>query len=186
MKQGARHSSTRQSVSSRQTGKQERHRTEVSAGGLIFKRTPQGIYFAMQKDSYGNWTFPKGHVRKGEAYRKTAMREIDEELGLKKLRYIKPLGHIDIWFRDRFVFRGKMVRKFIHYFLFEAPADAKLVPLQEKEKGEVIQAARWVPMDKVWETSSYEDMRPMVRRALHYFEQSQRVRRRQGYRRRVV
>ena len=183
MKQGSRHSSTRRSVSSRQTGKTGKHRTEVSSGGLVFKRTPEGIVFAMQKDSYGKWTFAKGHVRKGESYRKTAVREIEEELGLKGLQYIKPLGHIDIWFRDRFVFKGKLVRKFIHFFLFEATANSKLVPLKAKDKGEIVQDASWIPMDQIWEKSSYEDMKPIVRRALQYFERPQRVRRRKGYRR---
>lgn len=183
MKQEAHHSSTRQSVSSRKSGSKEKHRVEVSSGGLVFKRTSRGVAFAMQKDSYGKWTFAKGHVRKGESYRKAAVREINEELGLSGLKYIKPLGHIDIWFRDRFVFKGKLVRKYIHYFLFEAPADSKLVPLQDVEKGEVIQAAAWVPMEKVWEKSSYEDMRPIVRSALQYFEKSKIVRRRKGYRR---
>jgi len=170
-------------VSSRQPGSKEKHRTEVSSGGIVFKRTPEGIVFAMQKDSYGKWTFAKGHVRKGESYRKTAIREIEEELGLKGLKFIKPLGRIDIWFRDRFVFKGKLVRKFIHYFLFEAPANAKLVPLKAKDKGEVVQAASWVPISQVRERSSYEDMRPIVRRAVQYFDKTKPVRRRKGYRR---
>ncbi|MBT3230671.1 NUDIX domain-containing protein [Candidatus Uhrbacteria bacterium] len=183
MKQDSRHNSTRRSVSSRQPGSSDKHRVEVSSGGLVFKRAPEGVVFAMQMDSYGKWTFAKGHVRKGESYRKTAVREIEEELGLKGLRYIKPLGHIDIWFRDRFVFKGKLVRKFIHYFLFEAPADAKLTPLQDTGKGEIIQDAAWIRADQVWDKSSYEDMKPVVRRALQYFEKPRRVRRRMGYKR---
>lgn len=181
MKQGSRRNSTRRSVSSRQLGKAEKHRTEVSSGGIVFKRTQKGIVFAMQKDSYGKWTFAKGHVRKGESYRRTAVREIKEELGLAGLKFIKPLGHIDIWFRDRFVFKGKLVRKFIHYFLFEVSADAKLVPLEATDKGEIVQDASWVPIKEVWEKSDYEDMRPILRRALQYFEKSPHVRRRKGY-----
>ena len=122
-------------------------------------------------------------MRKGESYRKAAVREIEEELGLKQLKYIRPLGNIDIWFRDRFVFKGKLVRKFIHYFLFEAPANAKLVPLKAKDQGEIIQAAEWVPIGQVWEQSSYEDMKPIVSRALQYFERPKGVRRRIGYKR---
>jgi len=183
MKQDSRHNSTRRSVSSRQPGREEKHRIEVSSGGIVFKRTPEGILFAMQKDSYGKWTFAKGHVRKGESYRKTAIREINEELGLKGLKYIKPLGHVDIWFRDRFAFKGKLVRKFIHYFLFEAQADTKLVPLEATGKGEIIQAAAWIPIGKVQERSSYDDMKPIVRRALQYFEKPNMVRRRTGYKR---
>ena len=69
--------STRRSISSRRlNGAKERHRTEVSSGGLVFKKTPNGVYFAMVKDSYGKWAFPKGHVRGGESYKDGAIREI--------------------------------------------------------------------------------------------------------------
>src|SRR3989339_348233 len=184
MNQEQHHNSTRQSVSSRKTGSLEKHRTEVSAGGLIYKRTNQGVLFAMQKDSYGYWTFPKGHVRKGESYKQTAIREIKEELGLDKLQFRKPLGTIDIWFRDRFVFKGKLVKKFIHYFLFETSVDAVLVPLQSTKKGEQIKEAAWIPIKDVQELSGYDDLNPIVHKALQYFEKPKHVRRRVGYSRR--
>lgn len=181
MNQVPHHNSTRQLVSSRKTGSPEKHRTEVSAGGLVYKRTAQGILFAMQKDSYGHWTFPKGHVRKGESYKQTAVREIKEELGLSNLRFRKPLGKIDIWFRDRFVFKGKLVRKYIHYFLFEADPKSVLIPLQSSDKGEQIDEASWIPIQEVWEFSDYEDMNQIVKKALQYFEKPKHVRRRVGY-----
>lgn len=176
MKKATRHNSTRRSVSSRGKRGAERHRTEVSAGGLVFKRTRQGIYVAMMKDSYGKWAFPKGHVRRRqrESYQKAARREIAEELGLHDLKLHSSLGQIDIWFRDRFVFRGKLVHKFIHYFLFEAPARARLVKPQSKDKGEKIQAVIWVPIDQLEERSSYQDMRPVIKRALRQLRPSKR------------
>ena len=163
------HNSTRRSISSRTKAK-PKHRIEVSAGGLVFKRTPGGIYFAMLKDSFGNWTFPKGHVRKGESYKQAAAREIHEELGLKGLRLKKPLGQIDIWFRDRFVFKGKMVHKFIHYFLFEAPHYAKVKKPEQKDTGEKIQAVAWVPAHLAQKRSAYRDMQPIIRRSTEYIK----------------
>ncbi len=147
----------------------------MSAGGLIFKRKESKVFFAMQKDSYGHWTFPKGHVRRGESYRQTAVREIEEELGLKNLRFVKPLGSIDIWFRDRYVFKGKLVRKFIHYFLFEARQDAQLTPLGSSEKGEKIEEVEWINIDDIWDYSEYDDMKPIVSKALRYFTKSDKI-----------
>lgn len=132
----------------------------------MFKKTSRGIYFAMLKDSFDNWTFPKGHVRKGELYKHAAEREIEEELGLKGIRLIKPLGQIDIWFRDRFVFKGKMVHKFIHYFLFEASDNTKLIKPIAHEGGEKIQAVSWVPSHLLIKRSAYKDMKPIIGRAL--------------------
>ncbi|MBU1126700.1 NUDIX domain-containing protein [Patescibacteria group bacterium] len=158
---------TRRSISSRQETKKPQHRIEVSAGGLVFKKTDRGIFVAMLQDSFGNWTFPKGHVRRRrESRQRAAEREIKEELGLSELKFVRPLGQIDIWFRDRFVFKGKMVHKFIHYFLFEAPVNAKLIVPEAKEKGEKIQAVAWVPLQNVVKQSSYRDMNPIIQKSL--------------------
>ena len=166
MNKTARHNSTRRSITSRPTAKRRRHRVEVSSGGLVFKRTPQGIYFGMMKDSFGRWAFPKGHVRKGESLRNAARREIQEELGISDMHFIKPLGQIDIWFRDRFVFKGKLIHKYIHYFLFQAPAGTRLKKPTVKEAGERIQGVAWVPVEKILTRSSYSDMQPIIKRAL--------------------
>jgi 8-oxo-dGTP pyrophosphatase MutT (NUDIX family) len=157
----------RRSISSRKNNSgKERHRTEVSAGGLVFKRTPQGIVFAMVMDSYGKWAFPKGHVRFDERYREAAIREIREEMGLGRLRTICRLDTIDIWFRDRFVHKGKLVHKYIHYFLFEAPTDAGLVRPAPQEKGETIHDVAWVPAGELLSRSSYRDMVGIIKKAL--------------------
>ncbi len=162
------HNSTRRSISSRRRSKKRQHRVEVSSGGLVYKKTPNGVDFAMLKDSFGKWTFPKGHVKKGESYVVGAAREIEEEMGLASIRKIRRLGQIDIWFRDRYVFKGKLVHKFIYYFLFESKDDAKLVKPKAQEKGEKIQAVAWVPAHLVEKRSAYKDMRPIVKRAFEH------------------
>jgi len=41
---------------------------EVSAGGIVFRRLPDGgARFLLIKDSYDNWGFPKGHLEDGES-----------------------------------------------------------------------------------------------------------------------
>jgi ADP-ribose pyrophosphatase YjhB (NUDIX family) len=138
----------------------------VSAGGIVFKRTEKGVAFAMLKDSYGNWTFPKGHVHEDESHRQGAQREIFEEMGLKGLAYHGKLGHIDIWFRDRFEQKGTLIHKYIYYFLFEAKEMARLRRPAIVKGEEKIQAVAWVPVDRLMKRSSYRDMDEIVQRAL--------------------
>lgn len=160
-------SSTRRSISSRRSeGEGERHKNEVSAGGLVFRRTKEGVQFAMVIDSYGKWAFPKGHVRPGERYRQTAIREIREEMGLANLRYVAKLDHIDIWFRDRFVHKGLLIHKYIHYFLFSAASDAQIYPPKPQEQGETIRGVAWVPARELLARSSYRDMIGIIKKAL--------------------
>lgn len=137
----------------------------------MIKRTNKGVSVAMLKDSYGHWTFPKGHLEQGENTRQAAIREIEEEMGLKRLKPLAKLGTIDIWFRDRFVFKGKLIHKYIHYFLFEAPKDAKLrKPELSSPEGEKIRAVKWVPINQLRKKSSYQDLALIVDRAMMILE----------------
>lgn len=171
-----RHNSTRRLITSRNPGKRnERPRIEVSAGGLVYKRTSRGILFAMVKDSYGKWTFPKGHVKRGERYDQAAAREVQEEVGLANIRRVKELGKIDIWFRDRYVFKGRLIHKFIYYYLFEVPTSARLVKPKPSVQGEQIRDVGWVPASEMMKRSNYKDMRPIIRRAMQFLTQKKLV-----------
>lgn len=118
------------------------------------------------KDSYGKWAFPKGHVEPGETFEEAAARETLEEMGLEQVRLLEYLGKIDIWFRDRFQKKGTLIHKDIHYYLFETTENAVLHPDPEEHVFE----ARWVSAKKLIEVSSYPDMIPILKRALHYVD----------------
>lgn len=155
---------SRSSPRSAKRGANERAIREVSAGGIVFQRTPRGVRFALMKDSYGKWAFPKGHVEPGETQEQAAARETLEELGLDQVRLLEYLGAIDIWFRDRFEKKGALIHKDIHYYLFETPEDAVLRP----DPAEHAYEARWVPLGKLLSSSSYKDMEPILRRAVSH------------------
>lgn len=142
----------------------ERAVQEISAGGIVFKKTPRGVFFAVMLDSYNKWAFPKGRVEAGEALEETAARETLEELGLEQVRLLEYLGKIDIWFRDRFEKQGALVHKDVHYYLFEAPEHAQLHPDPTQHAYE----ARWVNSRRLLHTSSYSDMLPILQRALDH------------------
>lgn len=142
--------------------KNEPAEKELSAGGVVFRRTGSGIQIAFMKDSYDKWTFPKGRVEKGEAIEEAAARETLEEIGLQEIRFLDDLGKISIWFRDRYEKKGKLIHKDIHYFLFETPSRAELVP----DPSQHTYDAKWVPIRKALEASDYSDLVPIIRRAL--------------------
>ncbi len=64
--------------------------------GIVFKKFPDGIRFLLLKRSRGwrGWEFPKGGVEKNETERDAAMRETNEETGLKRLKVVKRAGMV--------------------------------------------------------------------------------------------
>ena len=57
-------------------------REEKSCGAVIWRGTAEEHQFLLAQHGAGHWSFPKGHVEKGENEKQTALREIREETGL--------------------------------------------------------------------------------------------------------
>ena len=68
---------------------------EISAGLVIFRREQGSIEYLLLQYDEKYWGFAKGRVEKGESFSETAMRELEEETGIKKLKLIKKLGIIN-------------------------------------------------------------------------------------------
>ena len=131
-------------------------REEVSAGGIVFRRGPDGVRVLLIRDSYRKWGFPKGHLEAGETPDAAAMREVREETGLAALELQAPVEVIDWQFR----FRGKFVHKVCHFFLIEA---SQGTPRPLRKEG--ITACRWLGFDEATALVSYENARDVLARA---------------------
>ena len=90
---------------------------EKSCGAVVFYRSAQGIRILLVKNHNGKyWSFPKGHVEKGENEKETALREIKEETGLS-VKIYENYRQIS----DYCPF-GK-IKKRVIFFLAETPTD---------------------------------------------------------------
>ena len=88
----------------------------VSAGGIVYRVTEAGPDFAIcGRDSDGVWGLPKGTPNPGETLEETAVREVEEETGLK-VRIVDKIGVIEYWFSRE----GVRYHKWVHYYLMEA------------------------------------------------------------------
>jgi ADP-ribose pyrophosphatase YjhB (NUDIX family) len=131
---------------------------ELSAGGLVVDRgtqRPQAALIA-RHDRRGRlvWSLPKGHVEEGETVEDAAVREVEEETGIRG-RLLAPLGAIDFWF----VADDRRVHKTVHHFLLEAQEGA----LSDADI-EVVEVA-WVPLEEVPTRLAYSDERRLAERA---------------------
>jgi ADP-ribose pyrophosphatase YjhB (NUDIX family) len=138
---------------------------ETSAGGLVVERATTGDRAALiaRRDRRGRlvWSLPKGHVEPGETQEEAAVREIEEETGIRG-RVLAPLGTIDFWF----VAEDRRVHKTVHHFLLERDggelSDADL---------EVVEVA-WVRLSDAPERLAYADERELVDKAVRLLADS--------------
>jgi len=137
---------------------------QFSAGGVVMKIDSRGPKVLLIKDSYGHWTWPKGHIEKGETPDEAALREISEETGLGRLEIIKILG------RQEYYFTRKNIKIFKTVYLFVVKADPgdKIIP-QISE----IEAAQWFSAEVALQKIEYEGSAEFVRKAIDIFNKKE-------------
>ena len=99
---------------------------EISAGIIIFRRTPEGPKFLLLYHGHNYWNFAKGKIEKEEESFAAALREVREETGLTSpdLRLIQ-----DFKAYEKFSFKrqGQQVFKVVIFYLAETrTVDIKL------------------------------------------------------------
>lgn len=55
----------------------------VSCGGVVIYRGKILLLYKNYRNKYEGWVLPKGTVEEGESHRETALREVEEETGVK-------------------------------------------------------------------------------------------------------
>jgi 8-oxo-dGTP pyrophosphatase MutT (NUDIX family) len=100
------------------------------------------------------WCLPKGHLESGETPTTAAVREIEEETGIRG-QVIQHLGSIDYWF----IGEKQRIHKVVHHYLLSAQ-DGSLTSENDPD-GEVEDAA-WVPLDRLRERLAYPNERRLV------------------------
>ena len=132
-------------------------RTQVSSGGVIFRRPKNSVEIAMVAVKNSSvWCLPKGLIDKGETPETTALREVSEETGLKG-RIIQKLGEISYWYYLKE--DNAKCRKTVHFFLMEYEGGD--VANHDRE----VDTASWIPIDEAVRKASYKGEREMIEKA---------------------
>ena len=129
-------------------------RRELSAGGIVVYRDHSGVRYLLIRDSYRNWGFPKGHVESGETIESAAVREVEEETGLRDVRIRGSLDSIE-W---EFQFRGERIHKTCHFFLMETTN-----PATTPQLGEGITECCWTSFSDAERLVAYDNARAVLR-----------------------
>jgi 8-oxo-dGTP diphosphatase len=123
-----------------------------AAGGIVLRGEEEDRSVALvHRPRYDDWSFPKGKLDDGEDDATAALREVEEETGLRC--HLGPVVGT-VTYRDR---RGRP--KVVRYFQMDADGGA-FAPNPEVDE------LRWVPVEDAARLLSYEHDRRLLRRVL--------------------
>jgi ADP-ribose pyrophosphatase YjhB (NUDIX family) len=127
-----------------------------ASGGVVWRRTKEGAVEValVHRPRYDDWSLPKGKLDQGEGWEDAAVREVEEETGIKG-RVLAALGTIDYWF----VAEDRRIHKTVHHYLLEA-AGGEL----SDDDVEVDEVA-WVPLSELHTRLAYAGERRLAETA---------------------
>jgi 8-oxo-dGTP pyrophosphatase MutT (NUDIX family) len=125
-------------------------RSRIEQAGAIVVRRRKGdarVLLITSKRNAGHWLFPKGHVEDGETLEETALREAEEEAGVRAT-IVGPAGI------TRFDYERESIR--VHYFLAET---------DDKGKAEKRRQLAWCSFEEAMRQLTFDDTRKILKEA---------------------
>ncbi|MBQ9019722.1 NUDIX domain-containing protein [Candidatus Saccharibacteria bacterium] len=111
------------------------------------------IEILLIQDSKNRWTIPKGHIEPGETAKQTAIREIGEESGLRRVQVLTWLGKIHFKYRRL----DKLVLMTTQVYLVRSLDDTE-VPTKEKWMNGI----KWFSFADALDAIEYEDIEKLM------------------------
>jgi 8-oxo-dGTP pyrophosphatase MutT (NUDIX family) len=119
-----------------------------AAGGVVVR---DGRVLLVHRPRYDDWTLPKGKLDKGESFEDAALREVEEETGVR-CTLGRELPGTMYMVEDR--------PKIVRYWLMEPESEIPFVPNDETDE------VRWVSREEAMGMLSYDRDRDVLAAAL--------------------
>ena len=143
---------------------------EISAGAVIFKKERGVLKFLLllhegRSHGWPYWAFPKGHIEKNETEIVATKREIYEETGLKKLKFIEGFRRVETYFFARKISKRKKERifKIVIWRLAEVLSASKVKISWEHEGFE------WYSEKETAKKLNFAGQKTLFRNAVKFF-----------------
>jgi 8-oxo-dGTP pyrophosphatase MutT (NUDIX family) len=131
---------------------------EVSSGGVVYRRTDDGIevVLASRRTRRGQlaWGLAKGGIETGESREVAAIREVREETGLTA-EIEADLGDT----KYMYVWDDIRIRKTVHFFLMRYTGG------DVEDRDDEMEEIRWFPMERAIKRAAYRGERDMLVKA---------------------
>ena len=130
---------------------------EKLGGAVVYSKKEGEFFLALVHDIFGYWTLSKGHIEENEDVEAGTIREIKEEIGVDA-KIKQSLGENE--YIASHPEKGK-IKKHVYYFLMETPhKELKL------ESSGGLDDARWFKLSEIPELKIYNDILPIITKAI--------------------
>ena len=132
---------------------------QFSSGGIIYRKVGKKIEVALIVRGEGKiFCLPKGKIEKPETPQETALREVEEETGLKG-KIDREIGKINYWFYSE----EEKARIFKTVYFYLIKYESGETSRHDFEVEEVM----WLSIDEVLKIMTYPTERKMMQKANH-------------------
>lgn len=118
-----------------------------SAGGIVVK---DGKVLVTQHSKHKGWDFPKGHIEAGESQEQAALREVEEETGVKA-EIVEKVGQTEYFYYDD----GEKAFKTVVFYLM------KFLEQGEATTAFEVSGTEWLKPEEVENKLTFKDTKAM-------------------------
>lgn len=133
---------------------------EISAGAVIFRRTKSGPEFLILHYELGHWDFVKGNIEKGEDEKETVKREIEEETGIARVRFVDGFRET---IKYLYKWKGQNIFKIVIFYLAETRQ--RKVRLSNEHTGH-----DWLPYQETLQRLTFRNSKEVLKKANEFIE----------------
>jgi len=131
---------------------------EKSCGAIVCHKKNKGYEYLLLHYPEGHWDFPKGHVEKGETEVETALRELEEETGIKKVSVEKDFRETIHYF---FTKNDALISKTVAFYL--VVVGAQEVAISHEHKNFI-----WLPYKKAFNKITFKNAKEILEKANNF------------------
>src|SRR3989344_8019079 len=122
-----------------------------SAGGIIVRKVDgEPEVLVTQHSKHKGWDFPKGHLETGESSEVAAVREVEEETGVKA-EVVEKVGQTQYFYWEE----GSKVLKTVVYFLMKYVGEGEATTAFE------VSDMVWLPVEEVEDKLTFKDTKKL-------------------------
>ncbi|MCW3079188.1 NUDIX domain-containing protein [Segetibacter sp.] len=139
---------------------------KITAGGGIVSNERSEVLFQLRR---GKWDLPKGKLEDGEKIEDCAVREVEEETGLKNIQLGELVGVTTHYYQEK----GKEIEKETHWFEMKVAGNQELVPQLEEDITEL----KWVAESDVSDflNNSFQNIEEILKKYYNRLKRAQKA-----------